>query len=229
MARASKQSAAGRADLEVVRSAHIASYLAAIDNYAATQTSFEAAQASVTEAAANLLRPCEGKYDELIAVRDALKAAYIAKRAPATDDERKKATDAANMLWSRTVSRAKAGKVAIPEAPQSDAAKAQQAKRQANKEARAKKAYDSAIAAGATPAVAKALAEVATDARKQKTAATKVAPPSDLSPEVVGMAHEIDDDDDLFNAVEWILSDASHRTIFLQWYANVAVKIAKAA
>lgn len=204
------------ADAEATRHTLIAAYLAACDAYQTAADAFEGQKVSVSKAAADLVRPCT-THDLLIATRDAFKADFIARRDTSTDDLKKKATDAANMAWSRVIARAKQEKVAIPEPVQSDEAKAQQAKREAAKAARRTKAFEAAKAAGATDAVANAMADQAVDARKQKTAAKPGTLAVDVSDDALAIARILDADDDLFDAFEYVTSDASHRTIFLKW------------
>lgn len=218
MARTSRtRTAAVIADAEVVRHSLIAAYLDACDAYQSAADAFEGQKVSVSEAAANLIRPC-ATHDDLIATRDAFKADFIARRDTTTDELKKKATDAANMAWSRTVSRAKSQKVAIPEPVQSDEAKVQQAKREAAKTAKRTKAFEAAKAAGASDAVANAMADQAVDARKQKTAKGTSALATNVSDDALAIAQVIDANDDLFEAFEYVTSDPSHVTIFLKWF-----------
>lgn len=204
------------AEADVARHSLIAAYLAACDAYQSASDAFEGQKASVSKAAADLVRPCT-THDLLIATRDAFKADFIARRDTTTDELKKKATDAANMAWSRVVARAKQEKVAIPEPVQTDEAKAQQAKREANKVARRTKAFEAAKAAGATDAVANAMADQAVDARKQKTAAKAGALAVNASDDALAIAQVIDANDDLFEAFEYVTSDPAHITIFLKW------------
>lgn len=217
MARTSRTAiAAAVANADVARHSLIAAYLNACDAYQSAADAFEGQKVSVSKAAADLVRPC-ATHDDLIATRDAFKADFIARRDTSTDELKKKATDAANMAWSRVIARAKQEKVAVPEAVQSDEAKAQQAKREAAKAAKAKKAFEAAKAAGATDAVANAMAEQAVDGRKQKTPAKASALAVDVSDDALAVARIIDASDELFEAFEYVTSDPSHVTIFLKW------------
>ncbi len=211
MARTTTRKAATVTTLDTAtqRSVLITAYLDACD-------SNELTMLSVKEKARDLLRPCV-TYDELVATRDALKAAHVERRI-LTGSTEEAAKDAANMLWSRTVARAKELGVTVPEKPVSADAQAQRAKREAAKDAKKEQAFKAAKAAGASDAVATAMAEMAVDGRKQKTAATPAPSP------IVDTQ-----DDELREAFEWITSDASHRTIFLKWFDAVTKASRKAA
>lgn len=206
---------------ETVRtSALIATYLQSIDAAQSADQSFQTAKEACATAAFNLVSPCGVDYAALIVVRDALKAAYIERRAAKTEADAKKAKSAADMLWSRTIARAKNKGYTAPVAPQSDEAKAKAANREVAKQAKYDKAFKAAKAAGASDAVAKALAEQAVDARKQKTAAEKPVNTDDLSDDaltVAKLADQHDNDGALFDALEYVLADQSHVSIFIKW------------
>jgi hypothetical protein len=208
MARSTKTVAAPVIDILTIRAANITAYVDA-------QFSYESTTKSVREAAADLLRGV-ALYAEVEKIRDALKEAYIARQLLGGSTQ-EKAKDAANMFWSRTVARAKDEGVTLPEKPVTQAATDAKVKREAAREEKAKKAYNAARAAGASEAVAKAMAEQAVDGRKQKTAAPK-------SPIV-----QDEMDDDLRVVFDWAQSDESHKTILLKWFEAITKASRKAA
>lgn len=210
-------------DKTVIRSSQIAFYFQAIDAYTNAEKDFDSAKDACAKAAFELL---SGATDHIqfFEIRDQLKEAYIAKRNPTTDDEKTKATNAANMLWSRTVARATSKGFKSPEIPQTPEAVARQVKRQANREAKGKTAYEAAIAAGASEATAQTLKSLAMDGRKAKAIkneANKPAnTPADLSDDAIAVARQIDaqdNDGQLFDALDYVLSNASTVAIFITW------------
>lgn len=228
MARQTKAQAAQAAQqaaqsVDAIRHTAIAAYFAAIDEAKSAEKGFEQAKDRCSKLAFELLSPAKD-HIEFFAIRDMLKADYIAARNPANDDEKTKATNAANMLWSRTVARASSMGYKAPEVPQSDEAKAKQAKREANKTAKGKAAYDAAIASGATPEVAAKLQSLAVDGRKAKAAINEANKPQntpdDLSDDAIIAARGLDaqdNDGELFDAVDWVLQSATHVAQFITW------------
>lgn len=196
-------------DVLAIRNANIETYLD-------SSFALDGAQRNAKTDAANLLRPCVA-YVEVESTRDELKARYIA-RLVASGSTADKAKDAANMFWSRTVARAKEMGVTLPVKPQSDTAQAAQATREVKRAEKRTKAFNAAKSAGASDAVANAMADQVVDARKQKTAKVVESPIVDgLSPEVVAMAQAIEASDDLFNAIDWILENPSRIAQLTGW------------
>ena len=210
-------------DVSVMRSAQIAFYFSALDAYQNAEQGFEQAKDACAAAAFDLLKPATS-HEVFLEVREAVKAAYMAKRNPQTEEEKTKATNAANMLWSRCVARATSKGYKQPEIPQTDEAKVRQAKRDAAKEAKGKTAYDAAIASGATVEVAERLRALAVDGRKGKAALNAAQQPgnapADLSDDSIAIARQIDQQDNegqLFDALEYVLENASHVALFISW------------
>lgn len=156
-------------------------------------------------------------YEAFTTLRDDLKAAHIQRRLAAGSSD-VAAKDAANMLWSRTVARAKEGSGVAskkdgktiynwepPKAPISDESKAKAAQREAKRSEKRSKLIAEALRNGATQKTAEALADLALDGRKSAKTPDAVVPEG-VSPEMVALATEIDANDDLFNAVESVVA-----------------------
>jgi hypothetical protein len=239
MARSTRTAASTVATI-ITQDNMIATYLDNCDSLSATTSTVE-------QGAYALLKDVV-TYDALVKVRDAVKGAYCARREPGVDPEKfsKAVKDAANMLWSRTVARAKkasgiktAKTAQTPEvtnwvppvAPQSDEAKEKQAKREVAKQEKRDKAYKAAIAAGASEKVAQALADQTVDARKQKApVSSAIVTDEALSDATASIAAAIDaiEDDNAFNAVSEVVSEVvaylaanpSRATLLKAWVAS---------
>lgn len=203
-------------DIEVIRSAQINSYFEAIEAYNNADKAFESAKDACAAAAFTLLAGVVDHAD-FIKVRDQYKAADIARRNLKPDDAEglRKATNTANMNWSRLVARAATKGYKQPEVPQTDEAKAAQAKREAAREKKGQAAYEAAIASGASVKVAETMRELAVDGRKNKGAVNPASKPDntppDLSDDAIRIARLVDQQDNdgaLYDALEWVLADA---------------------
>ena len=212
-------------DIEVIRSAQINSYFEAIEAYNNADKAFESAKDACAAAAFTLLSGVVDHAD-FIKVRDQYKAADIARRNLKPDDAEglRKATNTANMNWSRLVARAATKGYKQPEVPQTDEAKAAQAKREAAREKKGQAAYEAAIASGADKAVAERMRELAVDGRKNKAALTPETKPAntppDLSDDAIRIARMVDQQDidgKLYDALEWALKDATHVARMISW------------